>query len=206
MIPYFLRPLASSLSRALLLDHPKRAHPVLRPIGFRPCADLTLIFPSPVVSASLLPLLFARPPVLLPFAIHDDVEIALVEKRKMMIGQRTIAGPAEPNTSRKNGRSGRTREADTRIGGVLFWLAIDIRIGGSCLVIFGVFGGSFSSLYEEGGSLVLRDIRSIRASEKEGSFFHFPPSPPLRARSFGAQRTATSLPILLRVCVGRSCR
>jgi hypothetical protein len=88
MIPYFLRPLASSLSRALLLDHPKRAHPVLRPIGFRPCADLTLIFPSPVVSASLLPLLFARPPVLLPFAIHDDVEIALVEKRKMMIGQK----------------------------------------------------------------------------------------------------------------------
>lgn len=142
MIPYFLRPLASSLSRALLLDHPKRAHPVLRPIDFRPCADLTLVFPSPVVSASLLPLLFA---------IHDDVEIALVEKRKMMIGQRTIAGPAEPNTSRKNGRSGRTREADTRMGGVLFWLAIEIRIGGGCLVIFGVFGGSFSSLYEEGG-------------------------------------------------------
>lgn len=130
MIPYFLRPLASSLSCAPARP-PKRAHPVLRPIDFRPCTDLTLVFPPPIVSASLLPLLFARPLVMLPFAIHDDVEIALVEKRKMMIGQRTIAGPAEPNTGRKNGRSGRTREADTRMGGVLFWLAIDMRIGGA---------------------------------------------------------------------------
>ena len=127
MIPYFLRPLASSLSCAPARP-PKRAHPVLRPIAYS--------LPSLHRSHTSLPpsgRLCLSPSVLLPFAIHDDVEIALVEKRKMMIGQRTIAGPAEPNTSRKNGRSGRTREADTRIRGVLFWLAIDMRIGAASL-------------------------------------------------------------------------
>jgi hypothetical protein len=102
-----------------------------------------------------------------------------------MIGQRTIAGPAEPNTSRKNGRSGRTREADTRMGGVLLWLAIDMRIGGAASLSSGCSVVHFRRCMRRGDSLVLRDIRSIRASGKEGSLFHSLPSPPLEARFTG---------------------
>lgn len=103
----------------------------------------------------------------------------------MMIGQRTIAGPAEPNTSPKNGRSGRTREADTRMGGVLLWLAIDMRIGGAASLSSGCSVVHFRRCMRRGDSLVLRDIRSIRASGKEGALFHSLPSPPLEARFTG---------------------